>query len=91
MQKILLKKSKIYDNNSQGSRYRRNIVVFQLLSRVQLFTTLWIIAHPASLSMGLPMPEYWSGLSFLFPGDLPDPGMEPVSPALQVDSLPLSP
>ena len=82
MQKILLKKSKIYDNNSQGSRYRRNIVVFQLLSRVQLFTTLWIIAHQASLSMGFPMPEYWSGLSFLFPGDLPNPGIKPLSPAL---------
>ena len=91
MQKILLKKFKIYDNNSQGSRYRRNFVVLQLLSRVQLFTTLWIIARQASLSMGFPMPEYWSGLSFLFPGDLPDPGMEPVSPALQVDSLSLNP
>ena len=43
--------------------------------------------------MGFPMQEYWSGLPFPSPGDLPDPGMElkfSVSPALQVDSLPLS-
>ena len=46
------------------------------------------------LSMGFFRQEYWSGLPFPFPGDLPDPGIEPtspVSPALQVDSLPLVP
>jgi len=46
------------------------------------------------LSMGFFRQEYWSGLPFPFPGDLPDPGIEPtspVSPALQVDSLPLAP
>ena len=77
MQKILLKKSKIYDNNSQGSRYRRNIVVFQLLSRVQLFTTLWIIAHQASLSMGLSRQEYWSGYHALLQGIFPTQGWNP--------------
>ena len=40
------------------------------------------VAHQAPLSMGFPRQEYWSGLTFPFPGDLPDPGMEPVSPAL---------
>ena len=42
------------------------------------------------LSMGFPRKEYWSGLQFLSPGDLLDPGIEPMSPALQADSLPLS-
>ena len=40
--------------------------------------------------MGFPRQEYWSGLPFPPPGDLPDPGIEPSSPALQADSLPLS-
>ena len=43
------------------------------------------------LSMGFPRLEYWSGFSFPSPGDLPDPGIEPISPALQVDSLPSEP
>ena len=47
-------------------------------------------AHQAPLSMGFSRQEYWSGLPFPFPGDLPNPGMDPGSPALQVDSLPLS-
>ena len=49
------------------------------------FVTLWTGAHQAPLSMGFPRQEYWSGLSFLSPRDLPDPGIESVSPALQVD------
>ena len=48
------------------------------------------IAHQASQSMGFPRQEYWSGLPFPPPGHLPDPGIKPVSPALQADSLPLS-
>ena len=62
----------------------------KLLSRVQLFATPWTVTHQASLSMGFSKQEYWSGLLFPPPGDLPDPGIEPVSPALQADSLPLS-
>ena len=42
--------------------------------------TLWTVAHQAPLSMGFPREEYWSGLPFLPPGDLPNPGMEPASP-----------
>ena len=57
-------------------------VKVKLLSRVQLFATLWTVAHQAPLSMGFSRQEYWSGLPFPFPGDLPDPGMEPRSPAL---------
>ena len=60
----------------------------QLLSRVWLFATPWTVAHQAPLSMGFPRQECWSGWPLLFPGDLPDPGIEPGSPALWVDSLP---
>ena len=59
----------------------------KLLSRVQLFATPWTIAHQAPLSMGFSRQEYWSGLPFPSPGDLPDPGIEPRSPALQADTL----
>ena len=52
------------------------------LSCVQLFATPWTIAYPAPWSMGFSRQEYWSGLPFPSPGDLPDPGIEPVSPAL---------
>ena len=45
------------------------------------------VAHQAPLSMEFPRREYWSGLPFSSPGDLPDPGIEPRSPALQADSL----
>ena len=50
----------------------------QSLDRVQLFVTLWTSAHQAPLPMGFPRQEYWSGLSFPSPGDLPDPGIKPV-------------
>ena len=55
--------------------------------------TPWTVAHKAPLSMEFSRQEYWSGLPFPTPGNLPDPGtelMSPLSPALQVDSLPLS-
>ena len=47
----------------------------------------WIVVHQTLLSMGFPRQEYWSGLPFPFPGDLPDPRIEPMSPALQADPL----
>ena len=50
--------------------------------------TPWAVACQAPLSMGFSRQEYWSGLPFPSPGDLPDPGIEPGSPALQADSLP---
>ena len=46
------------------------------------FRTPWTVAGQAPLSMGLPRQEYWSGLPFPFPGDLPDSGIKPTSPAL---------
>ena len=54
----------------------------QLLSCVPLVATPWTVAHQAPLSMGFSRQEYRSGLPFLSPGDFPDPGVEPVSPAL---------
>ena len=49
--------------------------------------TLWTVAHQAPLSMGFSRQEYWSGLPFPSPRDLPNSGIEPRSPALQADSL----
>ena len=57
------------------------------LSHVQLFATLWIVAYQAPPSMGISMQEYWSGLPFPSPGDLPNPGIKPGSPALEADIL----
>ena len=57
------------------------------LSRVRVFAILWTVAHQAPPSMGLSRQEYWSGLPFPSPGDLPNPGIEPRSPALQTDAL----
>ena len=57
------------------------------LSFVQLFVTLWTVAHQPPLYMGFPRQEYWSGLPFPSIGDLPDLGIEPGSPELQADSL----
>ena len=53
--------------------------------------TPWTVAHQAPLFKGLPRQEYWNGLPFAPPGDLPDPGIEPGSPALQVDAFPGKP
>ena len=50
--------------------------------------TPWTTARQAPLSMGFPRQEYWIGLPFPSPGDLPDPGVEPGSPALKADCLP---
>ena len=62
-------------------------VCVKLLSRVQLFATPWTVVHQVPLSMGFSRQEYWSGLPFPSPGDLPNPGIKPVSPALQADAL----
>ena len=54
----------------------------QSLSCVHLFVTLWPVAHQAPLSMEFFRQEYWRGLPFPSPGDVPDPGIEPSSPVL---------
>ena len=51
----------------------------------------WTVALQAPLSMGFPRQEYWSGLPFPSPGDLPNPGIKPTSPALQVNSFATEP
>ena len=57
------------------------------LSHVQLFATPWTVAYQAPWSMGFSRQEYWSGLPFPSPGDLPNPGIKPGSSALQTDAL----
>ena len=57
------------------------------LSCVRLFATPWTVAHQASPSMGFSRQEYWSGLPFPSPGDLPDPGIEPGSLTLEAAAL----
>ena len=59
----------------------------KLLSHVRLFATPWTIAYQAPPSMGFSRQEYWSGLPFPSPGDLPNPGIEPRSSALQAVAL----
>ena len=66
----------------------------QSLSRVRLFSTPWTVARQVPLSMEFPKQEHWTGLPFLPPANLPDPGIKPISlasPALPADSLPSGP
>ena len=60
-------------------------------NHIKLFATLWTITRQAPPSMGFPRQEYWSGLAFPPPGNLPYPGIELRSPALWADSLPSEP
>ena len=53
-----------------------------VFSPVRLFVTPWTVAHQAPLSMGFSRKQYWSGVPFLPPGDLPDPGVYPLSPEI---------
>ena len=71
---------------ASGTRQVSEVKV-KSLSRVPLFATPWTVAHQALPSMGFSRQEYWSGLPFPSPGDLPDPGIEPRCPALQADTL----
>ena len=56
-------------------------------SHVRLFATPWTVAYQAPPSIGFSRQEYWSGLPFPSPGDLPDPGIKPRSPTFQADAL----
>ena len=67
-----------------------SVVDAQSLSCVLLFATPWTVTRQAPLSVGFSTQEYWSELPFPSPGELPNPEMEPVSSALQADTLPLS-
>ena len=82
----------IYPTQSSESKmnlFRIPVLVCRIsrFSHVRLFVTPWTAAHQSPLSMGFSRQEYWSGLPFPSPGDLPDPGIEPVSPALEADAL----
>ena len=61
------------------------------LSCVGLFATLWSVAYQVPPSMGFSRQEYWSGVPLPSPGDVPDPGIEPGSPALRAGALPSEP
>ena len=76
-----------------GPRYGSELLLFSHKVVSNYFVIPWTVACQAHLSMRFPRQEYWSGLLFLSPGYLPNPGIEPASPAppaLQPDSLPLS-
>ena len=81
---IMLKKT-------EGTKSHHSNVKVKSLSRVRLFVTLWTVAYQTPPSMGFSRQEYWSGLPFLSPGDLPDLGTEPRSPALQANALTYEP
>ena len=72
-------------------QFLQSVVKVKLLSCAWLFSTPWTVAHQAPLSMEFSRQEYWSGLLFPSPEDLPDPGIEPRSPKLQADALPSEP
>ena len=78
----------------EGMIFAKMVMVVQSLTHVQLLATPRIVALQTPLLMEFPRREYWSGLPFPSPEDLPDPAIEPVSsalsPASQSDSLPLS-
>ena len=67
------------------------VVQVNSLSRVWLFLISWTVSYQDPLSMEFSRQEYWSGLPFLSPGDLPNLGFEPRSPTLQADTLPSLP
>ena len=78
----------------KAARPQRSCILFGLrrlkvksLGHVWLFATPWTVAYQASPSMGFSRQQYWSGLPFPSPGDLPDPGVEPGSPALSADAF----
>ena len=64
------------EGDSEDQSSCLDVCMLSRFSHVRLFGTLWSLAHQTPLSMGFPRQEYWSGLPFPTPGDLPDPGIE---------------
>ena len=92
MQLLLMDKNGFYINITVI--YKINLLLHineseqvKLLSCVRLFVTPWTVAHQDPPFMEFSRQEYWSGLPFPSPGDLPNPGIEHGSPALQADAL----
>ena len=79
------------DGPMEFSRLWKKRKKVKLLISVRLFSTPGTVAYQAPPSMGFSRQEYWSGLPFPSPGDLPNAGIEPRSPTLQADSLPSEP
>ena len=79
--KFRLQGGNSYQKNERGSEVK-------LLILVRLFATPWTVAYQVPPPMGFFRQEFWTGLPFPFPGDLPKAGIEPGSPALQADALP---
>ena len=71
-------------SNHKSKKERKKV---KSLSCVRLFATPWTVAYQAPPSMGFSRQEYWNGLPFPSPGDLPNPGIKPGSPAFQADAL----
>ena len=90
MEKFFKKKKKKENNFAKELVTKGNSLLLflerkkevKLLSRVLLFGIPWTAAYQVPPSMGFSRQEYWSGLPFPSPGDLPDPGIEPGSPTL---------
>ena len=68
-----------FEELARSPSYRLLCVPAKLLSHVRLCETLWTLAHQASVSQGFSRQEYWSGLPCFPPGDLPNPGIQPMS------------
>ena len=80
-------KNKHAETNNAITEIKNTLEWVKSLSRVRLFATPWTVAYQAPPSTGFSRQEYWSGLPFPSPGDLPNPGIEPGSPTLQADAL----
>ena len=80
--RVYIGKSKVKDKNNKYHSMPVDIDIHESLSCIQLLAILWPVAYQAPLSMGFSRQEYWSGLPFPSPGDLPDPGIEPRYPTL---------
>ena len=88
--KVCLVKAMVFPvvmGGCEGWTIKNVKVKMKSLSRVRLFVIPWTVAYQASPSMGFSRQEHWSGLLYPSPGDLPDPGIEPESPALEACTL----
>ena len=88
---FLLQFVSLYFKGGNGDSARLKLLCGSVLSHVRVFANPWTLAYQAPLSMGFSRQQYWSGLPFPSPGNLPDPGIKPRSPALQTDALPPEP
>ena len=86
---VIFKKSNI--KNTDSKRSSSHLLLFLVAKSCTTFCNPGECNRQAPPSMGFPRQEYWSGLPFPSPRDLPDPGIEPRSPALQADALPSDP